>query len=247
MGRTIGIVAIIGLALAACGEESPSAVEPPGQPETAKTKALEAGARVLQQAGPAAELDVYLVGFHPMMDDPNNQLEAHHYCKQVNEDFAQCALWDSNRDDANLNGIEYIISARLFDHLPPEEQQYWHPHDYEILSGLLVAPGLPQMAELALMKGKMNSYGKTWHMWNTGMEADALPLGPPRLAWSLNADGEIAPGLLEERDRTLHMDTEQIRRARQSLLPLAEPQRGVDALADAFPDRSKPPGVENLE
>ncbi|WP_266215930.1 OBAP family protein [Paraliomyxa miuraensis] len=233
----------MGFALAACGEQPPPAVEPAGEPETTKTKVLETGARVLQRAGPAATLDLHLVGYHPLFDDPHDQLEAHHYCKQVNEDFAQCALWDSNREDANLNGIEYIISQRLFDGLPPEEQQYWHPHDYEILSGQLVAPGLPELAELALMKGKMNSYGKTWHLWNTGADPDALPMGPPRLAWSFNADGEIDPALLEQRDRVLKLDTDQIRHARQALVPLAEPQRGVDALADAFPQRSKPAGV----
>ena len=31
------------------------------------------------------------------------------------------------------------------------------------------------------MKGKMNSYGKTWHVWNTGFykgkPGDMLPLG----------------------------------------------------------------------
>ena len=66
-------------------------------------------------------------------------MEAHHFCRQVNEDFAQCALFDGNSEDANLNGIEYIISARVFDQLPVEERPYWHPHNGEILSGQLVA------------------------------------------------------------------------------------------------------------
>ncbi len=67
------------------------------------------------------------------------------------------------------------------------EKKYWHPHNAEILSGQLVAPGIPAVAEEALMKGKMNSYGKTWHVWNTGsmgQGGDTLPLGPPMLAWS---------------------------------------------------------------
>jgi len=32
------------------------------------------------------------------------------------------------------------------------------------LSGQLVALGLPEVAKKALMKSKMNSYGKTWHL-----------------------------------------------------------------------------------
>jgi hypothetical protein len=105
-----------------------------------------------------------------MKNSPNDQMEAHHYCHQINEDFAQCALFDSNTKDAKLNGIEYIISEKLFNELPEQEKKYWHPHNGEILSGQLVAPDIPHAAEKALMKVKMNSYGKTWHVWNTGYE-----------------------------------------------------------------------------
>ncbi len=112
---------------------------------------------MLQTDSPLDPMNVYLVGFHPMKDDPSHQMEAHHFCNQVNEDLAQCALFDGNTRDANLNGIEYIISERLFEQLPAAEKQYWHPHNGEILSGQLVAPGLPEQADHALMKSKMNS------------------------------------------------------------------------------------------
>jgi len=178
-------------------------------------------------------MDVYLVGFHPLKEDPTHQVEAHHFCRQVNEDFAQCALFDGNTQAANLNGIEYIISEKLFATLPEEEKQYWHPHNYEILSGQLVAPGLPEVAEKALMKSKMNSYGKTWHVWNTGSMgagAEKLPLGKPMLAWSFNHDGEAKPGLVEQRDKQMDMNTSARRKARQDLVALAKPQAGVEAL-----------------
>jgi hypothetical protein len=42
--------------------------------------------------------------------------------------------------DANLIGIEYILSERLFETLPDDEKPSWHPHNYEILSGQLAAP-----------------------------------------------------------------------------------------------------------
>jgi hypothetical protein len=187
----------------------------------------------LQSQFPVHGLDIYLVGFHPLKDEPSHQMEAHHFCKHVNEDFLQCALFDGNGKDANLNGIEYIISEKLYDGLSKEEQAYWHPHNYEILSGQLVAPNLPDNAEKNLMKREMNSYGKTWHVWMTASadgKGDALPLGPPRLAWSLNHDGESKPNLLERRDKTLKIDSAKKRADRQDLLPLAHPQRGVDAL-----------------
>lgn len=237
------------LALAACtgaGATDP-AVDVPGQPESVRTSVLETGAAAMQRDAPADALEIYLVGFHPLKDDPEHQFEAHHFCRQVNEDFAQCALFDGNTAEANLNGIEYIISERLFESLPEEEKPYWHPHNGEILSGQLVAPGLPEIAEKELMRSKMNSYGKTWHTWNTGHGAeggDAMPLGEPALAWSLNRFGEAAPGLVESRDERMGISTEERRRQRQDLVDMAHPQEGVDALEGQFPGPTEPiPGV----
>lgn len=227
------------------GDEVGPNVDPAGADETGTTNLLEAGAAALQGNGPLGKMDVYLVGFHPMKEDPEHQMEAHHFCRQVNEDFAQCALFDGNSEDANLNGIEYIISARVFEQLPVEERPYWHPHNGEILSGQLVAPNIPRAAEEALMRKKMNSYGKTWHTWSTGGHdgpGESLPVGPAMLAWSFNRDGEAKPGLVEARDEAMDISTMERRRERQILRDLAEPQEGVDALKDAFPRETSPIG-----
>lgn len=212
-------------------------VIPEGEAKTPKTRILEAGAKLLQSSSPLKPFDIYLVGFHPMKDSPEHQMEAHHYCNQVNEDFAQCVLFDGNTDDANLNGIEYIISEKLFATLPEEEKKYWHPHNGEILSGQLVAPHIPTVAEKALMKGKMNSYGKTWHVWNTGYEGktgDKLPLGDPMLGWSFNRQGEAIPGLVEKRDKNMGINSEEERKQRADLKQFARPQSGVDDLKGRF-------------
>lgn len=222
-----------------------------GEEKSPLTRALELGAKVLQGSEPPSRMDIYLVGFHPLKDDPEHQMVAHHYCHQVTEDFAQCTLFDGNGAGAKLNGIEYIISEKLFERLPEDERQFWHPHNGEILSGQLVAPGIPAPAEKALMESKMNSYGKTWHVWNTGgFEAGGndLPLGPPRLAWSFNRDGEAKPGLVEQRDRALGIDSAESRREREALRDLARPQVGVDALKGRFGRETTPiPGVAEMK
>jgi hypothetical protein len=220
--------------------------KPPGGDKTAKTRTLEAGAKALQRNSPLGPMDVYLVGFHPLKDHPEHQMEAHHFCHQVNQDFAQCTLFDGNDRNANLTGIEYIISEKLFETLPEDERKYWHPHNAEILSGQLVAPGIPAVAENALMKDKMNSYGKTWHVWNTatmGQTGNKLPLGPPMLAWSFNRDGEAKPGLVEQRDKKMDINSAEKRRQRADLQSLAKPQSGVDDLKAAFPQAQAIPGV----
>jgi hypothetical protein len=153
----------------------------PGAQRTAKTAALETGANAMQAKAPVEKIAMYLVGFHPSKADPQMQMESHHYCDQVNENFAQCALYDGNTAEARLHGVEYIISEKLDATLPADEKPYWHPHNYEILSGQLRMPGLPDVAEGEALEGKINSYGQTWHFWKPGVfgeQGDALPLGP---------------------------------------------------------------------
>jgi hypothetical protein len=235
------------LATGAVAQRTRPETVPAGQPKATGTSVLETGAKLLQGNAPLAGFDIYLNGFHPMKDHPDIQVEAHHFCRQINEDLAQCALFDGNTRTANLTGIEYIISEKLFATLPAGERQYWHPHNGEILSGQLVAPGLPEAAEHALMKKQINSYGKTWHVWNTGFNGkrgDSLPLGPPMLAWSFDRDGELLPSMLDERDTRMKVHTGAKRKARADLKPLAHPQAGVDALKGTFPQATRDiPGV----
>src|SRR5699024_11940139 len=66
---------------------------------------------------------------------------ASRFCIHLRHDLHQCVIFDSNRPDARLIGIEYIISEERFRTLDEEEQQLWHSHHYEVKSGMLVAPG----------------------------------------------------------------------------------------------------------
>ena len=228
--RLVWVIAGVCACVPSVAREAAPQVKPLGAERSTKLDVLGAGSRMLQTQAPPAQLEAYLVGLHPMKSHPQMQMEAHHFCRQVNQDFAQCALFDGNTPDANLNGIEYIISEKLFNQLPLEERKYWHPHNFEILSGQLVAPGLPQVAEREFLESKMNSYGKTWHVWNTGHfgmnDAERLPMGEPRLAWSINADGEILPGLAELMEKRVGVNIAEKRAERQSLAPLARPQAG---------------------
>jgi hypothetical protein len=240
------------LLAAACGggNSGPRSGETaPGSPKTAKTSALETAANMIQSKGPVSKISLYLDGFHASKDDPKLQMEAHHYCSQVNEDFAQCVLFDGNNADARLMGVEYIISAKLYGTLPAEEKAYWHPHNFEVLSGQLRLPGVPRAAEKEALKGKINSYGKTWHTWMTGVyggKNDDLPLGPARLQWSFNRDGEAIPGMVSARDQRMGLNTAAARRNRADLTSMAQPQGGVNAMAGEFPNAQPPmAGIED--
>ncbi len=220
----------------------------PGADRTAKTAALETGANLLQAKAPVEQIAIYLNGFHVSKDDPAMQMEAHHYCNQANEDLAQCVLFDGNTADARMTGVEYIISEKLYATLPAEEKAYWHPHNYEVLSGTLRLPGLPDAVEKEALQTKVNSYGKTWHTWMSGVHnhaPDPLPFGPARLQWSFNRDGEADAAMVQARDQRMGLDSTRAREQRQDLLPQAKPQGGVAAMAAAFPRAQPIPGVSD--
>jgi Protein of unknown function (DUF1264) len=226
--------------------ESP--VRPAGEGRSLWRTTLEAGAALLQEMTPLKDFDIYVVGLHCAKHEPDMQMEAHHYCRQVNQDLLQCVLFDGNTKDANLIGIEYIISERLFATLPVDERAYWHPHNYEILSGQLSAPGLPEVAERAFLEQLMNSYGKTWHTWHTGRHdgepGDRLPLGDPKLMWSFNSDGEADERLKLDLQQHMGFDEADKRARRRDLTDRAHPQHGVDAMAGEFDGTTPLPGVQ---
>jgi hypothetical protein len=238
---------VAGIAACGGGNSGPQGSESvPGAAQKPATAALESGANLMQAKAPVEKIAMYLNGFHVSKDDPEMQMEAHHYCNQVNEELAQCVLFDGNTAEARLTGIEYIISERLYGTLPAEEKAYWHPHNYEILSGQLRMPGLPDALEKQALKTKMNSYGKTWHTWMAGAhnrQADPLPYGPPVLQWSMNRDGEAAAALVDARDERFGFDPVDTRQQRHDLVLLSRPQAGVNVLAGRFPGATPLPGV----
>jgi Protein of unknown function (DUF1264) len=216
-------------ALAGCGggttKSSPPAA---GAGESAKTRLLESGAALLQEKAPLDELDAYLDGFHFYNGSLDHQVEAHHYCGHLNENLIQCVIYDGNAADARLMGIEYVVTGEIFARLPDAEKHMWHSHVHEVRSGQLIAPGLPDAAERELMEKIANTYGKTWHTWQTDMHAD-LPLGTPQLMMGFTADGQTDPALISSRDQRFGVSSDEKRRQR---VDIKYPR--IDRQADAW-------------
>ncbi|NEQ27120.1 MAG: OBAP family protein, partial [Microcoleus sp. SIO2G3] len=131
------IILLVNLLAAFGGGNTAAAASatPPGEEKSVKTKMLETGAAVLQNKTPLDAINVYVDAFHFHNGNLDRQLEAHHYCSVVNEDFIQCTLYDSNGKNARLMGIEYIVSEKSFQTLPQDEKKLWHSHVYEVKSG----------------------------------------------------------------------------------------------------------------
>lgn len=218
----LGLMAMLG-----CDPRGPTLTPPPGAEKRLVTTALESGATLLQSKPPVGAFHTYVDGFHFLNGNLDAQMEAHHYCSNVNEDLTQCVLFDANTAQARLIGIEYILSARLFAQLPAAEKRMWHSHVHEVTSGQLVAPGLPAAAEHALMKRLVGTYGKTWHLWHA--DGPALPAGIPQLMMGFTADGQLQPELLSARDARIDVNSETRRRQRADI-----PSPAIEEAADAW-------------
>lgn len=206
------------LAVTACGgNNTASNVESPGTKETAATKTLEAGAAALQNKPPIEAINAYLDGFHFYSGNMQGQMEAHHYCAILNEEFIQCVIYDGNVKDAKIMGVEYIVSERLFKTLPAVEKALWHSHVHEVKSGQLLAPGIPEVAEHELMKKLVGTYGKTFHTWHTDLQKE-LPIGVPQVMMGFTADGQVNAEMVAARDRRFGVDSTAKKKNREDIL-----------------------------
>lgn len=210
------------LLLGSCGGSNTSSnVQAPGDKKTTKDELLNAGAKLMQDKSPLRKFSTYLDGFHFYDGNMHAQMEAHHYVSQLNDDVYQAIIFDGNGDDAKIMGIEYIISAKLFKTLPKKEKMLWHSHRYEVKSGELIAPGLPEKAEHELMEKIVSTYGKTIHTWHTDQDK-TLPIGIPMLMMGFTKDGQMDARLLADRDKRFHVSTAEKKRERADI-PLPKP------------------------
>lgn len=176
-----------------------------------------AAAARLPRAGPLQTIHAHVCGFHFYSGDRSRTLRVEHYCSHRSADVFQCVIYDSDRADARLIGIEYIISEALFTGLPAEEKKLWHSHRYEVMSGLLTATGATAATEKELMQELVNTYGKTWHLWQVD-RGDVLPLGLPQLMMGFTADGQVDPLMVAARDREQQIDSAKLKAGRAGLV-----------------------------
>ncbi len=198
-----------------------------GQGHPFKHRVLDLAAGAMQQKYPVDAMSTYLNGFHMYADDMGRQVEASHFCIHLKHDLHQCVIFDRNAADARLIGIEYIISEERFRSLPEDEKRLWHSHHYEVKSGILVAPGIPDMAEHAYFEDLVTTYGKTFHTWQ--YDRDDFPYGVPQLMMGLTEDGQADEAAIRERDTRLGISTSHKRRNRADI-----PMPGVATGANSW-------------
>jgi len=221
--KTALLLPIAGLMTRNASAQNKPEAPTPGGPPSMHSHILDTGADVLQSKKPIDAMSEYLNGFHFYADDMGRQIEANHFCTHLTEDFHQCVIYDSDQKNAKLIGIEYIVSDNVFKTLPPEEKRLWHSHHYEVKSGELIAPRVPDLAEHAFMKDLVTTYGKTWHCWQIDKDK-AFPFGIPQLMMGFVQDGQANPELVADRDRRFKVSADKQKSNRADIaMPTVDP------------------------
>ncbi|KAJ4787545.1 Oil body-associated protein 2B [Rhynchospora pubera] len=194
----------------------------PGKPTTLGSKLIESGAMMLQSMAPVRQMNLHACTFALYGHDLSRQIETHHFIQRINQDFLQCAVFDSDKPSARLIGVEYIVSDNIFETLPSEEQKLWHSHAYEIKTGLWTLPGMPELLQDPEHKSLTKTYGKFWCTWQVD-RGDRLPLGAPSLMMSAQAVdiARVNPELVKRRDRKYGVSRGD---AKESRVEMAEPE-----------------------
>ncbi|KAI3495390.1 hypothetical protein L1887_37727 [Cichorium endivia] len=196
---------------------------PPGKPMTVGHHVIDKSAQMLQTLKPIKQMSLHACTFSVYSHDMSRQIEAHHFITRLNQDFLQCAVYDSDDPSARLIGVEYIVSDRIFDTLPTDEQKLWHSHDHEVTSGLWVNPRVPEMLHRTELENIAHTYGKFWCTWQVD-RGDRLPLGAPALMMSpqeVNM-GVVQPELVIVRDNKYKISTDELRASRANI-PVSKP------------------------
>lgn len=225
---TIGIGVAAGIAAAAgtlLGRKVVSTAST-GRGHPLKHRVLDLAAGVMQRKYPVEAMSTYLNGFHFYADDMGRQVEATHFCIHLRHDLHQCVIFDCNKPNTRLIGIEYIITEERFRGLPSEEKRLWHSHHYEVKSGVLIAPGIPELAEHSYFKDLVTTYGKTFHTWQ--YDRDDFPYGIPQLMMGFTQDGQANDALIADRDQRLGVSTAAKRQNRANI-PMPDVALGANA------------------
>lgn len=104
---------------------------------------------------------------------------AHHYCKQVSGGMVECQLYDSDKPDARLIGVEVVVDKETWERFPKKEKALWHYHKTEIEKVNATLPDLSPEEGAKTLKGMEETYGKVYILWNPARRG---PIGRPRVS-----------------------------------------------------------------
>ncbi len=90
----------------------------------------------------------------------------HHYCKPVSGGLTECQLYDSDKPDARLIGVEVIVDKETWKKFSKKEKALWHYHKIEIPKVEAVLPDVSPEESAKIIKSMEETYGKVYILWD---------------------------------------------------------------------------------
>ncbi|KAJ0589558.1 putative Oil body-associated protein [Helianthus annuus] len=207
---------------------------PPGKPVSLGSQMLDKGAQMLQSLTPIKQMSQHACTFALYSQDMSRQIETHHFVTRINQDFLQCAVYDSDDSSGRLIGVEYIVSDRIFDTLPLMNRNY----------GTLMPTRVPETVAMPELENLAKYHTESFGALGKQIE---LPIGPPSLMMSPQDDIQcmVKPELVKKRDDKYNISTNAICGSRTEVMG---PGR-LNPMADYWREHNKclAVDVENTE
>jgi hypothetical protein len=103
---------------------------------------------------------------------------AHHWCKAVSDGVTECQIYSSDAANAQLVGMETIVSPSVYKSFRASEQAVWHYHKDEIPKVNATLPGMSPDQAKKVVDSISDTYGKIWIMYDP-MATNNMPTGQP--------------------------------------------------------------------
>lgn len=104
------------------------------------------------------------------------EMVAHHYCKLV-AGMWECQLFDSDKTDARLVGVEVVVETPTYNAFTQAEKANWHYHKDEIPKVEAKLPDLSAEEAAKVVATLEETYGKIYLLWDPSL--GNLPIGNP--------------------------------------------------------------------
>ena len=104
----------------------------------------------------------------------------HHYCKSISASLIECQLYDSDKPDAKLIGVEMVVDAATYNKFSKKEKALWYYHKQEIPKVDAKLPDVSPEEATKTLKGMEETYGKVYILWNPAKTES--PEGKPEIS-----------------------------------------------------------------
>lgn len=74
-------------------------------------------------AGTSFHLAISNISSSHRTDPSRHAVRAHHYCTRLRPDLHQCIIYDLDKEDARLIGVEYVVVKETFERFDEVEKK----------------------------------------------------------------------------------------------------------------------------